>query len=201
MEAVMKHSLGLLALVLSCVGWAGCSGGADCPDDFPVERDGFCYRADGGGMASTDGGATGVDGSVGSLDGGGGGAVDGSMPADDAGLGDDGGGVICTGTHPLLDGTRRYCEPGDCFCGDPDSCFPAAIAAACCSAAPTCGDADGGTPPPLDGGGGAICTGTHPLLDGSRRYCESGDCFCGDPDNCFPMEIASTCCSVTPVCE
>ena len=163
-----------------------CDGGESCPPDYPIARDGYCYRADGGEAAPMD--ASIPDDAATDVDGGGGGDEDG------------GGGVICTGTHPILDGTRRYCEAGDCFCADPDNCFPSEIAASCCDVAVVCGDEDAGTSPGSDGGG-VICTGTHPLLDAGRRYCEAGDCFCADPDNCFPAEIAEACCSVGVVCE
>ena len=129
-----------------------------------------------------------VDGSTGRVDGGGG--------ASDGGGGDDGS-VMCMGTHPLLDGARRYCETGDCFCADPDACHPEAVAAACCSVAVVCGDTDAGAPADA----GPMCMGTHPLVEGMRRYCEPGACFCSNPDACFPAATASGCCNVAVVCE
>lgn len=181
MRAAWMGGLMALGLVVGC-------DAESCPPDYPVEREGFCYRDDGG-MAPGD-------------DAGGGGSEMDAGITEDAGAPDDASAPvdaapICTGTHPLLDGARRYCEPGDCFCADPDNCFPEEIAEACCEVAVTCGDADAGAAD----GGGVICTGTHPLLDGTRRYCEAGDCYCADPDACFPAEIAASCCGVDVVCE
>lgn len=177
-----------LALVFLLV---GCGGGAEpCPPDYPVMRDGYCYRADGStampdsGAQETDGGGTTT------MDAGG--RADSGTPPLDAGETTDGASVICRGTHPIVEGGRRYCEPGDCFCADPDACFPSEVAASCCSVGVVCGSPDGGT---------AICRGTHPIVEGTRRYCEAGDCFCATPDACFPSEIAATCCSVDVVCE
>ncbi len=204
----MGRSLGLVVMVISGAWIVGCSG-SSCPPDFPVSRDGFCYRADGGGVAPTDGSPQ-ADGGGGSDDGG---PSDGGGPGDDAATSPDGGGAICAGTHPLVMGTDRYCEPADCYCGDLDTCFPDAIAASCCGGGLVCGGADAGTVPvdaavpPVDAaappadGGGAICASTHPLVMGTRRYCEVGDCYCADPDACYPSAIASTCCSVAVVCE
>lgn len=50
------------------------------------------------------------------------------------------------------------------------------------------------------------CDGSHPLVDGDLRYCEAGDCYCGDfmvepPfDVCYAMDIAEACCPVDVVC-
>ena len=43
------------------------------------------------------------------------------------------------GTHPLVNGDVRSCNPGDCFCADPDACFPEASASSCCTVAVVCG--------------------------------------------------------------
>ncbi len=190
------------ALVISIAAMvAGCGGGTEsrCPPEFPIERDGYCYAVDGGGPAM-DGGN--ID--SGRADSGGDrddSAVDPDAIASDAMMGTDAGGseagAICVGEHPLVMGTSRYCNPGDCFCADPDMCFPSDVAAACCNVPAVC-DADGGTPPD---GSAVICTGTHPLVMGTRRYCNPGECFCATPDNCFPMDTASACCMVPVVCE
>jgi hypothetical protein len=157
----------------------GC-GEASCPPEYPVLRDGNCYRGDGGAEPARDAGAR---------------RDAPAAPEEDAGEveRDDGGGVICNGTHPLLDGERRYCEAGDCYCADPDSCFAQAVADACCAGAIVCGgETDAGTP--------VVCNPTHPLLDGDRRYCEAGDCYCADPDACFNEAVASACCEGEVAC-
>lgn len=48
-------------------------------------------------------------------------------------------GLDCMRSHPIVgsDGSRT-CDPGFCFCADPDSCAPAAVADACCNVATTC---------------------------------------------------------------
>jgi hypothetical protein len=48
--------------------------------------------------------------------------------------------------------------------------------------------------------GGIECMGSHPLVEGDLRYCERGDCYCGDlqarppVDVCYAMDIAEACC-------
>lgn len=196
-----RAGFGFLFLVCA-MGWAGCSQSTTsrCPPEFPVERDGFCYAAEGGAMLdgggiATDGGGGGTDTGGSDLDGGGGGTDTG--PGVDAGPTDAA--VICVGEHPLVMGTRRYCNPGDCFCADPDSCFPSDIASACCTVPVVCDDGDGGTTG--TDASAVICVGEHPLVMGTRRYCNPGDCFCATPDACFPMDVASACCTVAVVCE
>lgn len=51
------------------------------------------------------------------------------------------------------------------------------------------------------------CDGSsHPLVEGDLRYCEAGNCYCGDfsvkpPfDLCYPEAIAAPCCPVEVVC-
>lgn len=179
----------VLFVVFFVLSLFGCSE-ETCPDDYPVRRDGFCYPADSG-PATMDGSMT-ID--AGDRDTGTG--TDGGGTGDGGG-GDDGGGVICNGTHPLLDGGARFCGPGDCFCADPDNCFPAEVAAACCSGGLSCGPGtDGGA----TDGGSVICPGTHPLLDAGARFCGPGDCYCADPDSCFPADVAAACCRVSVVC-
>ena len=41
-------------------------------------------------------------------------------------------GAACQGKHPIVDAGMRYCGLGDCYCMGKDSCFPMAIAKACC---------------------------------------------------------------------
>lgn len=109
---------------------AGCGddAGTSCPPDYPIMRDGFCYRADDGSVTRMDGGSASRDG---------GGARDGGGVGIDAGE-YDAGEVICRGEHPLVMGDRRYCNPGDCYCADPDACFPMEVADACCPGAVVC---------------------------------------------------------------
>lgn len=60
----------------------------------------------------------------------------GFAPCSDAGEG--GACECCVGEHPLVEGDTRYCEPGGCYCGDPqmdpplDACYVAAVADVCC---------------------------------------------------------------------
>lgn len=116
-----------------------------CPEDFPVERDGFCYRADAGVGEGVDADAADASSDVGSQDGGAedvnpaldSGTADVGPPdtrTPDAGTPDAG----CSGTHPLVEGERRYCAPGDCYCATPDSCHSAPTAAACCEVDVVC---------------------------------------------------------------
>lgn len=158
-----------LALALGC-------NDDSCPPDYPVARDGACYRADGG------------------------------APPSDAGAGDassrDGG--MCTGTHPLFDATRRWCDTGACYCGDGatlDVCYPEAVASTCCPVAVVCGPPDGGAPTEDAG----MCMGRHPNVEGTRRFCDPGSCYCGGAamalDVCYLAAEAVACCPVTPTCE
>src|SRR5262249_60649562 len=103
--------------------------------------------------------------------------------ASDSGATSDAG---CTGRHPLLDGSVRFCNGGDCYCSNPDSCLPQATAAKCCSVAVICG--------------GVECRGNHPLVDGGARVCAPGACYCSANDACFPAASAATCCATTPTC-
>lgn len=111
--------------------------------------------------------------------------------------GGDAGSTCPAGTHPLVDGGARYCDPGLCYCPSPgiagDSCLPAAVAAACCPGrSVTCsGAADAGTTCP---------TGTHPLLDAGLRYCASGSCYCPSTDACRPVAVARMCCPTAVIC-
>ncbi|MBO6934852.1 MAG: hypothetical protein JJ863_07750 [Deltaproteobacteria bacterium] len=172
----MKQGLGWCFGVLWLLAGCGDDGGGSCPPEYPILREGFCYAEDGA-APTMDGGST--DATTPTAD---------MTSMSDATVGDGG---ECSGEHPLVEGDRRYCEPGDCYCADVDTCFAAADAAGCCAGTPVCeSDADGGT-----------CMGTHPLVDGDRRYCEAGDCYCGTPDNCYPAATAAACCMVDPVCD
>jgi hypothetical protein len=166
----LMASLGL-ALALGC-------NDDSCPADYPVARDGACYRADGG-VAPSDAGTG-----------------DGSTSDD---------GAMCMGTHPLFDATRRWCDTGSCYCGDGvalDVCYPEAAATACCPVAVVCGPPDGGAPADDAGTG---CMGQHPNVEGTRRFCDPGSCYCGDAamglDVCYVAAEAVACCPVTPTCE
>ena len=182
---------------------SGCSdgSGADCPPEYPVERDGFCYRATDGGLIGMDG-APGLDGAVASDDGGGG--EDDGGPGSDGSGGETDGEVICMGEHPNVMATRRYCDPGSCYCGDAemglDACYVEAVAEACCPVDVVCEPASGSD------GGGVICMAQHPLVEGDRRYCEPGSCYCGDLDRvppldaCYDASVAEACCPVAVVC-
>ncbi len=146
-----------LGFVIALFGFGcGDDDSPNCPPDFPVERDGFCYRADDAGEdafipldGSSDAGDEGdAGGDVGAPDAGDvdsgdvdsgdvdAGGDDGDAGGVDASTGDAG--AICTGTHPIVEDGRRFCEAGDCFCATPDACFPAAIAATCCEVDVVC---------------------------------------------------------------
>lgn len=201
-------ALSALGIVMATGGISAC--GSDnsaprCPPEFPVERGGYCYAADGGAMA--DSGATSLDASGGGSDAGAsdadagvtdtdGGVADvdaGGTTGTDAGASDTDAAVACMGTHPLVMGTRRYCDAADCYCAATDACFGAGVAAACCSGAVTCAGDDAGTPPPT-------CMGTHPLVSSMMRYCNAGDCYCPGTDACFSTATAMACCAGTVTC-
>jgi hypothetical protein len=48
------------------------------------------------------------------------------------------------------------------------------------------------------------CMGSHPIVEGDVRYCDTGRCYCGDPtmslDACFPEPTADPCCPVDLEC-
>ena len=112
--------------------------------------------------------------------------------------------VVCTGTHPLLDGGARFCAPTDCYCppqgtGLGDTCYASAIAAACCGRGLVCPGTDASVTD------AAVCVGTHPLLDAGARFCGPGNCYCpptssGTGEACYPVGIASGCCPRTVTC-
>lgn len=109
----------------------GSEGGA-CPpagtscDVGLVCRSNVCVRAEGA-TASDAGGTVAASSSQ----------LDASEPQD-AAADADSGPVQCVFKHPLLDGGARFCEVGECYCADPDSCYPKATAQACCKVAVTC---------------------------------------------------------------
>lgn len=65
---------------------------------------------------------------------------------------------------------------------------------------------DSGTDASSSEGPPPECDGSHPLVDGDLRYCEMGNCYCGDfsvrPafDVCYAEDIAQPCCPVEVVC-
>lgn len=106
--------------------------------------------------------------------------------------GDDNSGTDCT---------RTICEPdggasGDSGSGDSDD-----------GGGPDSGSGgsdDGGDAAKPDAGNGDTdaatdCMGEHPII-GPPRTCESGRCYCSDPDACFPPDRAERCCTVDVVC-
>ena len=176
------------------VGCGGGDGETTCPPDYPILRDGYCYREGDGGLVGFDGGSmTGEDGGVSPDDDGGGGD-------DDGGAGDVDAQVECSGSHPIVEGGRRFCDPGSCYCGDTamglDVCYTADIADACCPVDLECA-------PATDGG--VACMGEHPNVEGGRRFCDPGWCYCGSPsmglDVCYMAGVADACCAVDVVCE
>ncbi len=61
---------------------------------------------------------------------------------------------------------------------------------------------DAGADGPRDAGlaADAGCKFGHPLLDAGARYCAAGHCYCKPADSCYPMAIASLCCTVPVTC-
>lgn len=52
--------------------------------------------------------------------------------------GADAGDAGCPGTHPIVDGGARYCDPGHCYCMPTDKCLAMQIASMCCTAQVKC---------------------------------------------------------------
>ncbi len=202
-----SRMLGLLA-----IGFLAAACGDDdeavCPPGYPVERDGMCYAADDGGDASADGARDGArdandrDDATPDAD------TDAAPDADDTedgatddGAMDDGGPddaamdgdstVMCMPAHPQFEGARRWCEGPGCYCRAADSCLSIDTAEACCEGPVVCTETAG-----EDAG----CFGVHPIVSSSGRTCEPGNCFCADPDACFPAASASACCNVAVTC-
>jgi hypothetical protein len=117
------------------LGACGDDAAGTCPPEYPFLRDGVCYRAGDGSVFGMDAGSSdaGARRDAGAFDAGASREVD---------SGDvDAGAVECIGTHPIVDGERRFCDPGFCYCLEPgprDTCFPTATAAACCTVEPEC---------------------------------------------------------------
>ncbi len=104
--------------------------------------------------------------------------------------------MACVSTHPLVMGARRYCNNTDCYCPAPgdrgDSCIARSSAAACCPGRQVvCMQNDGMT----------CALGTHPLVEGMRRFCAAGQCYCAAQDSCRPMANAAACCPGPVVCN
>lgn len=124
-------------------------------------------------------------------------ATGGASATGGAGGGRNDGGPQCRGSHPNVQGQRRYCDVGSCYCTDPfDTCFTSNIADNCCNNTPICGN---GQPD-----GGVNCAGVHPII-GPPRTCSSGYCYCSDGntiDVCYPAGISDACCPprIQPVC-
>jgi len=159
-------------------GGSAASGGAS--GDGGSSSGGTSGAANGGSSAS--GGSSGAGGQA-------------SGGASGSGGGD--GGVQCRGSHPNVEGQRRFCDVGSCYCTDPfDTCFSGSTADSCCNSTPICGD--------TQAGGGVNCEGTHPVI-GPPRTCNPGFCLCSDGstvDACYPAAVADACCPprITPVC-
>lgn len=194
-ETVQSSSAGTKGA--ACLPKGGCDIGLTC-------KDGKCQATGSGGAsgsagagATGGGGSSGSGGSTGGSAGSGGGSGSGGSTGGGAGSGGGAGtstdsgadAAACVGSHPLLDGGARFCGVGDCYC-DTDRCFAQSEAATCCTGNFTCFGPDGGV----------ACTGSHPLVDGSARFCGTGDCYCSSRDTCFASAIAAICCDVTPSC-
>jgi hypothetical protein len=182
-----------------CLEGGGCDPGLECRSGLCVEEEtpgtGGSQSATGGssgsgGESTGGGGASGGD--SGTSSGGSGTAGDagasGGETADAAPPG-DASGPECSGAHPNVEGNRRFCDAGSCYCSDPfDTCFAADVATACCAEGPRCGDTAEDR--------GIVCEGTHPIV-GPTRTCDPGNCLCSDGtsiDLCFPAEVARICC-------
>lgn len=104
--------------------------------------------------------------------------------------GDSGGdGSSCSSTAP----TGTSCSAGSCYCASSTKCFASSVADQCCDGPVTCGTSDAGNPDAPQ------CGFKHPLLDAGARYCGPGDCYCSNPDNCYPFAIAAQCCAAPSV--
>ncbi len=105
------------------------------------------------------------------------------------------GALTCMPQHPVVANGQRFCNVGDCYCPNPglrgDSCLPAASAARCCEGRQVvCMFADAGVCP----------LGTHPLVEGARRFCAAGQCYCAAQDACRPVGTAASCCPGPVMC-
>lgn len=94
----------------------------------------------------------------------------------------------CPKTTP----TGSTCPPGQCYCGvQPTSCYPESNAMMCCGQSVICATDGGGSPD------ASQCTFKHPLVDGSARYCDMGDCYCkwSTGESCYSTATAPGCCA------
>ncbi|MCC7537167.1 MAG: hypothetical protein IT379_13175 [Deltaproteobacteria bacterium] len=187
--------------VLVAMWVAGCGGDSDGPDDG--ERDagrGDARMIEGGSAtldgSSGDGDGPSEDGGGSSEDGGasddsGGASDDAGGSADDGGSRDDTGPTMCSGSHPMVEGDRRFCAAADCYCPTRDACFAASTAMTCCGDLVVCGAGDDAGP---------SCLGSHPMVEGARRFCAAADCYCPSRDACFGAGTAAACCGAAVVC-
>ena len=51
--------------------------------------------------------------------------------------------LIWDAARPIVEGGRRFCPPGACYCMASDLCFPAPIAAECCEGPVMCSSSSG----------------------------------------------------------
>lgn len=125
-------------IAVSFIAACGDDAAVTCPPDYPFLRDGVCYRAMDGAVEARDAGPSGSDsgardaGTIADRDGG---ARDAGSTRADAGM------VECMQVHPTVEGDRRFCEPGFCYCLEPDvfeACYSAETATACCRVTPDC---------------------------------------------------------------
>jgi hypothetical protein len=125
----MRFSIAL-GLLVCC----GDDAAVTCPPEYPFLRDGVCYRVTDGSVAGRDAGPSArADAGSAVRDAG----------EDDAGAvpGVDAGEVACDPLHPIVEGDRRFCDPGFCYCLEPDvfeACYSAETATACCRVTPDC---------------------------------------------------------------
>lgn len=101
-------------------------------------------------------------------------------------------GLACDGTHPIDEGGERRCPEGECRCVDTDQCMTADIASRCCGT---------GELECFREGGKFDCKGEHPQVEGDKRFCNEGACYCQSRDACLPAETAETCCPEPPKCS
>lgn len=113
-----------------------------------------------------------------------------------SGSGGSAGSLSCEGTHPEVDGGERRCPEGECRCSDStggsDKCLAEGTAAECCGE---------GELECFREGGKFECKGDHPQVDGGKRFCLEGACYCEGRDSCMAAEIAEACCPDTPKCN
>ncbi len=178
---MMKRTwLGWTITAITAVSAFSCGSDDDSTTNGGTGGAGTGAKAGTGASAGTGGGSVGGSGGTGGGEAGAGGGTSGTGGT---------AGAACTGTHPIVDGGARYCDPSECRCVASDLCFSQATSAACCEGPRECFTPDGGVE----------CKGNHPLVDGSVRFCEPGVCYCAANDSCFPSAIAAICCNA-PQC-